>query len=619
MAFLSASALAAPRSWAEPASLSEIFGVDLRTLALFRVGLGTLILLSTAGRARDLVAHYTDFGVMPRAFVMEMLPPGSWSLHLANGTALFEGILFAAAGLFALMLVFGWRTRLASIACWALLVSVANRNPEVISGEDQLLTVLAFWAMFLPLGARFSVDAALDPTTDLRPNSYLSVATLALLIQGASMYFFSALLKSDARWIPDGTAVYYATQLDYFATPFAHWFRQFPEVLHVLTYYVWTVEIAAPLLLFLPFFNRPLRFAVIPILMTMHFGFFLCLEIGLFSFVSILMNATFIQGWMWDRLGGWLGVGSQRDLNVYYDRDCGFCLKTCRLLKVFLILPEARLAPAQDDPEAGALLAAHNSWVVKQGDGTPRLGWDAVRYLVGLSPLFGPLERLLSLAPLRALGDRLYLWIAAHRAGLGQLTGALLPWRKVRTRPLAVPGLLAAGFLGLVCAQNISTLPGSGFRLPEPLAVVREATGLYQDWTMFAPYPEVTSAWPVIVGQLRDGTVVDVYNRRRGAPDWSKPAYVSEVFRDDRWRKYLSNVEDLTYGDDARPHLLNYARWLCRDWNADVSRPRDQLVGFRIYFQVEWTEPDYRPKRLVRRRVWTHDCFARTRPPAPAD
>ena len=39
------------------ARLRDVFGIDLRTLALFRIGLGTLLLADLALRARDLTAH----------------------------------------------------------------------------------------------------------------------------------------------------------------------------------------------------------------------------------------------------------------------------------------------------------------------------------------------------------------------------------------------------------------------------------------------------------------------------------------------------------------------------------------------------------------------------------
>ena len=248
-----------PRAYLQAASWREIFGIDLRTLAVFRILLGGFLILDLCLRSRDLVAHYSDFGIFPRAAAIEGLAAGSFSLHLMSGSAFFQGALFLLAGLFALLMVFGWRTRIATIASWFLLLSLQNRNWEIHSGEDQLSMVLLFWAMFLPLGARFSVDAALDRKSKEHSNAFISLASGALLLQGMSMYFFSALLKSDARWFPDGTAVYYALQLDYFATSLAVWFRQFETLLQGLTYYVWALEFIGPILIFSPLLHRPLR------------------------------------------------------------------------------------------------------------------------------------------------------------------------------------------------------------------------------------------------------------------------------------------------------------------------------------------------------------------------
>ena len=163
-------------------TLTDIFGVDLRTLALFRVLLGGYLLVDLASRARDFAAHYTDFGVMPRDIAATYLSPSAVSLHLLTSSPAFTSLLFAIAALFALLLILGWRTRTVTIISWALLLSLQNRNTVILSGEDNLALLLLFWAMFLPLGARFSIDAALNSNTDRTPNAYLSVATFALLI-----------------------------------------------------------------------------------------------------------------------------------------------------------------------------------------------------------------------------------------------------------------------------------------------------------------------------------------------------------------------------------------------------------------------------------------------------
>jgi len=588
------------------ADFRTVFGIDLRTLALFRVGLGVLLVSDLTLRARDLAAHYTDFGIMPRAVLPRFMHDGAFSFHAAAGTAWFQAGLFALAGVCAVLLIVGYRTRVMTVLSWLFLLSLQNRNPMILSGEDNLLILLCFWAMFLPLGARFSVDAALDRRAP-GPDAYFSIATLALLVQGMSMYFFSALLKSDAQWIPDGSAVYFALQLDYFATPFALWLRQFPALLTALTYYVWVLELFGPFLVFSPLFFRPVRAAFVLLFVTMHLGFFACLEIGLFPAVSILMNLTFMPGWVWDRLAAMRGRAARAGLEIWYDRDCDFCLKVCRLLKVFLVLPAVPIRPAQNDVRLAAVLAETNSWIVRDTDGGLHLRWDGIRRLAAAAP-FNPLGWILGPCIPEALGRRLYRWIAANRAALGHLTAVLLPWREVGLHPTRPGGLLAALALCFVCFQNLTTLPALGLSMPGPLVTLRQTLGLYQNWTMFAPHPEMTSPWPVIVGRLEDGTVVDVLEGHAGEPDWAKPPVVSAVYANYRWRRYLSNIEDMSYGDGPPDYALHYARYLCRLWNRDAA-PGMRLAVFDIWFQVEWSLPKYLPKPLERRKVWSHDCF----------
>ena len=49
----------------------QLFGLDLRSLALFRIGLALLIIIDLIKRSKDLTAHYTDFGILPRAALLE--------------------------------------------------------------------------------------------------------------------------------------------------------------------------------------------------------------------------------------------------------------------------------------------------------------------------------------------------------------------------------------------------------------------------------------------------------------------------------------------------------------------------------------------------------------------
>src|SRR5689334_12189724 len=115
--------------WSLRGKLTELFGIDLRALATFRIAMGTLLLVNLYARFQDLTAHYTDDGILPRDVRLKIFEWGGqdggrsiWSLHLLNGSAWSQAILFAAAAVFAVWLMLGYRTRLATCASWLLLV-----------------------------------------------------------------------------------------------------------------------------------------------------------------------------------------------------------------------------------------------------------------------------------------------------------------------------------------------------------------------------------------------------------------------------------------------------------------------------------------------------------------
>src|ERR1700676_4296238 len=117
--------------------LRELAGIDIRSLALFRMGFGLLILGDVLVRLPDIRALYSDDGVLPRsALIAHALDTWNISLHLANGTWQFGLILFIIEGLFALALTFGYQTRLASVVSWFLCISLQSRNPIVLQGGD---------------------------------------------------------------------------------------------------------------------------------------------------------------------------------------------------------------------------------------------------------------------------------------------------------------------------------------------------------------------------------------------------------------------------------------------------------------------------------------------------
>jgi hypothetical protein len=133
-----------------------------------------------------------------------------FSLHAANGQLWFEVLLFLIHGFFALCMLVGYRTKMATILVWILLVSLHNRNMSINSGADDLLRVVLFWAMFLPLDKHWSWDSQRHYESKRLSTSFMfvSIGSIAFIIQQIALYWVTAYLKFGPEWYVTHTAVY---------------------------------------------------------------------------------------------------------------------------------------------------------------------------------------------------------------------------------------------------------------------------------------------------------------------------------------------------------------------------------------------------------------------------
>ena len=281
----------------------ELFGMDLRSLAIFRISIALIIIVDLIARASDLESHYTDRGVLPIDRVIEHSPKWRVSVHLLNGSIEFQATLFIIAGLFAVALLLGYHTRFVTPIVWFLTISLNSRNWLLMQGGDYILCLLLFWSMFLPLGARYSIDHLRNPRQFQESNVIFSGGTVAALLQICFVYWFSVALKSPKNWLIRGTGVYYALMLDRYVTNFGKLLLEsHPLLLKFLTYATMGLEAFGPLLAFSPFFSGPVRCLVILSFTVFHFSMGLALELWLFTYICMASWLLFIPSWFWDRL-----------------------------------------------------------------------------------------------------------------------------------------------------------------------------------------------------------------------------------------------------------------------------------------------------------------------------
>ena len=574
------------------ARVVALFSIDLRSLAAMRC-LGALTMLwCLIVWAPDLTLFFTDEGVLRRDEFAGRFDWARFSIlqHIDGyGVALAIWII-GLAGAAALLL--GYRSRWAALVCWVVYLTFAGRNPMILQGGDVLLPLLLFWMIFLPIGAVFAVDAALDPV-DRRGQTHLSIATVGLLLQVLYVYVFGALLKTGQAWASDGAAIYIALHIDSFVTPMGLLLRDYLIPMQLLTWFVYYLELLTPVLLFFPDKRQFVRMVTLAMLWMMHLGFRTFLHIGHFWMASLTSLCAYIPSRVWNWIGRWCFSDAQRGIRIYYDRDCGFCLKTALILREFFLPRSVTIAPAQDDPVIGEVLEREVSWVVVDASGAQRLRWDAVAYVMSQSIILRPVGWLARLYGLIGLGDPTYKLIGDSRKGFGALTSRML------TPTRSIPALswpVRAG-LGLIIAfcflWNLQGLDGARRPLDAiPIAGdLGQKAGFTQRWQMFAPSPPTLDGFPVLETVSDGGAAEDIFTDPPRALSFDTPEDVVGLFDSARQRAFLLQAWLMEDADRAL-FFARYARLRCVE--ANEGRAADaKISAIHIHYIENQTKSNF--------------------------
>ncbi len=579
------------------------FSIDTRTLAFVRVLTGLVIIMDLISRSMDLTSMYTDQGVLPRTMLLSAANNWTFSVHAIGGSYMFVTFMFLLAGVFALMVSLGYRTRLMTILSWLMVMSIQNRNPLVCYGGDSVLRMLLFWGMFVPWGAKYSIDSlryGFNRLSDHLPKKIFTMGTIGMTLQVLYIYLFTALFKNGPEWHADGTAVYFAIAIDELASRFNFILREIPvDFLKGMTWTVLAWEWIGPFVVAWPHWK--VRVVGLIGFFLLQLGFFTFMVLGLFPVFSTLAILIFVPSEVWDKLEGYFIKSRQRNLKIYYDPSCGFCQHVVIALNRFLLFDSAQLIPANMDSSIHDQLRKNNSWVVKDEIGHTYLKGQALIAVFNHSPLFWPIGKLLGL--LKNVLDKIYIAIANNRPewpAFQHFPNGLIS-RYSTTQSMAVM-VLALWCLLYITLFNFHKYDETALPVPKSLIWVSGIFKVDQNWAMFAPAPYRADGWFVIPAELANGDTVDIF--KNGAPvNWERPERVAATYRNTRWSKYLRTIRQPKY----KTALKHYVRWLWRDW--DKNHPSDQrLQKFQMFFVMETNLANWETAPPNKIALWSQDC-----------
>lgn len=225
--------------------LVDPFYADARSIVAFRVCLGLLtafdaLWLLSYGNAEGLLS---DRGVLPLSVLHSAVSPPHkawWSLHAMSPHPLVTRSLLALQLVLALGLAAGHRPRPCALLCWALVLSVINRNPLAHHGGDDLLRMELLLASLAPLDTVCGGPVARGP------------ATAMLLLQPALVYAMAGATKCGDSWQVRYSAVDQALSWRMAAKPLASTILSWPAATRAASAVTPHLELFAPTLLLCP-------------------------------------------------------------------------------------------------------------------------------------------------------------------------------------------------------------------------------------------------------------------------------------------------------------------------------------------------------------------------------
>lgn len=272
--------------------------IDTRALAALRIALGLIVLIDLLHRSGDIELFYTDAGIYPVAvYEVTYTRYTGLSIHAASGELWFQQVLFVLAGVAALSLVLGYRTRLVTFVTLVLLFSLHARNPAVLNGADRLLRVLLLIALLSPLGERWSVDAL---RRGAARTSVASFGTAALLVQPIVVFGSNAILKHRGETWYSGEGVRTALANDVMTVHLGNHLLDYPLLLEALNW-IWVVLLAGSVVFLLLTTGR-LRALFALVYIGAFAGMVVTMALGLFPLVLIASVLAFLTTPFWDAI-----------------------------------------------------------------------------------------------------------------------------------------------------------------------------------------------------------------------------------------------------------------------------------------------------------------------------
>lgn len=289
----------------------------LRSFSILRilVGSGMLILLATTFLDRHYAWGFASTWIDPAADLRGF--PAFFNIFPKQNLLAFD-LMYWLLILTVIAFIVGAYTRVVTPVLLLLWVGMSTNTVLLANGGDVVMRLSLFFLMFANLSQYWSIDSLRRrrkkpseypeeskrwvPTELI--NSLHNAALLVLMWQAIVIYVNSGVFKLRGKEWMEGSALYYALNLEEFTIfpALSELVWHITPVLYAGAFVGIWVQVLFPLLLIW----KPSRYVGLALLMGMHLGIALLFGLWPFSLSMIALDMLFIRDSSWEK--GWAAI-----------------------------------------------------------------------------------------------------------------------------------------------------------------------------------------------------------------------------------------------------------------------------------------------------------------------
>lgn len=295
-----------------------MYGIDVRSLFAFRVGLAAVLLVDMFERTGllygrwDITAFYTDAGIWTRAEATEFDKP-QHSVFLASGSLATACAWWLLGAVGAIALLADEGPRQAAAVCLLVCQGAHWRFKVGHSSYDIIVMRQLFFVAcdpYLPLG---------EWSQRRKSRAVVRIGGLGLLVLQCYTYLGAGLAKSKYVWLQEGTGVIQALRSPLYGRGLllAEFFREMPKpILVFLSQATIYGEVFIGLLVLAPVVAPEVcRTCAFLLICCLQIGMNTVLDLGLFGAVGIVGALPLLPPCFWDLVDECIGRFGRRQVD----------------------------------------------------------------------------------------------------------------------------------------------------------------------------------------------------------------------------------------------------------------------------------------------------------------